>query len=137
VGERWVMADPGVGNCVEACMASIMEHDGSLPYFGRQPNWFALAQKWCWTQHWLAVWHDQARMAGYVPEGYAIACGRSLREDGSIGGHHAVVVNDGELIHDPRGEDAPGLCAVVGFIIMVQYVYRGPTGMVGRAGKLV
>lgn len=107
VYQTLTLANDGEGNCFNACIASIME----LPlrdvaqihpkfegdYWGAWEDWFA--------ERGLFMNHRGLRNG--PPKGYAIANGRSTRfypDDHKKAGeriHHACVVFNGELVHDP------------------------------------
>lgn len=100
------VANDGTGNCYNACVASIME----LPL--REVCQVLPADKDYWAQ-----WRDWLYVRGLelnyhpldqdVPKGYAIATGyggRFYPDDHEKAGDpilHAVVVFNGELMHDP------------------------------------
>ena len=82
------------GNCFAASVASILE----LP-LGAVPHTFGVNDAFL---RWLAVHGLSATLydaAGYVPRGYSIAAGPSLRFAGRM---HAVVAFDGKVVHDPH-----------------------------------
>ena len=95
VYQTMTTANDGAGNCMGACVASIMERPlkdvlnkpGPSPLFWRRwEDWF-IAQG-------LFLNHR-----GDAPKGYAIA-GGSLRSDGKSLPHYVVVFN-GVKVHDP------------------------------------
>lgn len=103
------LANDGEGNCFNACVASVLE----LPlrevaaihpkfegdYWGAWDAWF--------SERGLKIEWRVACPSRTPPRGYAIASGRSSRlypEGHAKAGqriHHAVVMFDGELVHDP------------------------------------
>lgn len=103
------LANDGEGNCFNACIASVLE----LPlrevaaihpkfegdYWGAWNAWFG--------ERGLKIEWRAARPDRPPPRGFAIASGRSSRlypDDHAKAGeriHHAVVVFDGVLVHDP------------------------------------
>lgn len=107
VFQTMTVGNNGEGNCFNACIASILE----LPlrevaqihprfegdYWGAWEDWFA--------ERGLFMNHRGLRDGS--PKGYAIASGRSTRlyPDGHAKAgeriHHACVVFNGELVHDP------------------------------------
>lgn len=82
------------GNCFAACVASILE----IP-IAEVPNTFGLNDqllRWLAQRGLSATLYDRAE---YVPPGYAIAAGPSLRFAGRF---HACVAYDGRVVHDPH-----------------------------------
>jgi hypothetical protein len=82
------------GNCFSACVASILEKSiVEVPRFhGVSPSFL----------QWLARFGLSATLykrANYVPRGYAVAAGTSLRFAGRM---HACVAYDGAVVHDPH-----------------------------------
>jgi hypothetical protein len=88
------------GDCLMACVASILELDLTTLPVQRQTN----------ADYWLHRVEDVALRHGYRaialaneipirPPGYAIACGVSPRSGGQM---HAVVALDGDVVHDPH-----------------------------------
>jgi hypothetical protein len=107
VYQTMTVANDGEGNCFNACIASILElplrdvaqihpkFDGD--YWGAWEDWFA--------ERDLFLTHRGLRNG--PPKGFSIANGRSSRTypDGHKQAgeriHHAVVVFNGEIVHDP------------------------------------
>ena len=83
------------GNCFSACIASILEIPlEEVPLF--------LGAHWPGFAPWLAERGLAAsiyRSEVYVPRGYSIAGGQSLR---FAGRNHACVARDGAVVHDPH-----------------------------------
>ena len=87
---------PEEGNCFTACVASILELTiEEVTFTGAAPTWREDFDAWCFSRKLQVC----GRGPGKPPTGYAIACGPSPRFS-SCG--HAVVVLDGELVHDPH-----------------------------------
>lgn len=83
------------GNCFSACLASILEIPlGEVPHFWG-PRWPDFLQ-WL-ADRGLAMTLYHKRL--YVPPGYSIAGGPSVRFAGQM---HACVAFDGLIIHDPH-----------------------------------
>lgn len=86
---------PNNGNCFSACLASILEIPlEEIPLF--------LGARWNGFLPWLAGRGLSASLypsGVYVPPGYSIAGGRSLR---FAGRNHACVARDGVVVHDPH-----------------------------------
>src|SRR5215471_12277424 len=83
------------GNCFSACVASILEIslDQVPRFFGPTADFF----RWLAPQGLSATLFKSAN--NYIPRGYAIAAGPSLRFAGRL---HACVVYDGSVVHDPH-----------------------------------
>jgi hypothetical protein len=94
------------GNCMEACVASILE----IPIANvakiastDDTNWWAGFCKWLAGRGLKAAWANIADTA--VPGGYAIIGARSPRADVL----HAVVALDGIIVWDPHPDRAMGV----------------------------
>jgi len=102
----------GDGNCVAACVASILElgidevpnfiMDEAQPY-----SWDVWLTKWCAAHGVNARWTRQR------PYGLSIGLGTSWR-----GTDHAVVMKDGRTVHDPNPLVYPGLRSVDEYIVL-------------------
>ena len=87
---------PDDGNCLSACVASILEISiAFVPRFWG-PGDLGLAQ-WLADRGLSTTLYD--RIDCYVPPGYAIAAGRSKRFAGRM---HACVAYNGLIVHDPH-----------------------------------
>lgn len=90
------------GNCLAACIASILEVD-----IDRVPNFHGKdwAQQWCeWLRpHGLFMWRIDVAEGIVIPPGYSILSGQSPRAE-ALGETwlHATVAFDGETVHDPH-----------------------------------
>lgn len=114
---------PTDGNCLPACVASILELDlSAVPNFcaGEDDgNWVARLASWLAEDGWCAVHccfvhedpgvdHDQESIDFIVTWmkrrkiGYAIVNGYTER-----GLPHSTVWNQGELVHDPHPDPLP------------------------------
>lgn len=86
------------GNCLEACLASILE----LP-LDKVPE-FRSTRNSCWLidlNHWLEQYGLQAMDVddfSLVPKGYCIVAGASPR----LKTLHGVVYLNGKMVHDPH-----------------------------------
>lgn len=82
------------GNCFSACVASILE----IPIIDvpRFHGWTPDFMQWLAARGLSATLY---KSANYVPPGYAIAAGPSLRFGGRM---HACVTYDGVVVHDPH-----------------------------------
>lgn len=82
------------GNCFSACIASILEIPLDIVprFFGPSADFL----RWLAPQGLAATLY---KSADYVPPGYAIAAGPSLRFGGRL---HACVAYDGAVVHDPH-----------------------------------
>lgn len=88
--------DPeAAGNCFQSCVASVLELAlDDVPHFAALPaaTWWGSFVDWANAAGYDVVAHDDA------PDGFAICSGRSPR--GAF--YHAVVVEDGVIVHDPH-----------------------------------
>lgn len=90
--------DPVYGNCMAACIASILELsiDEMPNYHGTDSQWY---RDW---QTWLQPYNIQLLTflngGEWEPTGYSILSGLSPRGDWN----HAVVALDGVVVHDPH-----------------------------------
>lgn len=86
------------GNCMQAAVASLLE----LP-LDRVPNFIEARdrgghEELAMRRFLLGLGFEVVRLPGnHVSEGYCLAVGPTDR-----GTHHMVVVQDGELVHDPH-----------------------------------
>lgn len=116
VYQHMTVANDGQGSCFNACVASILE----LPMRD-------VAQVWPKDEKYWSVWEQWAEARGLEinqrplgvspPKGFAIAAGKGGRlypqghERAGQEIMHAVVVFNGELVHDPfpggKGIDRP------------------------------
>jgi hypothetical protein len=117
------------GDCLNACVASILEIDiTELADVPEGPEWFrvllaSLALRGftvveLWGDDLLA--DDRRSYPAISPPGYAIAVGPSPRNEG----HHAVVSQDGLIVHDPH-PNGTGIVRVDYWLMLVP-VQRGP-----------
>lgn len=102
----------GDGNCVAACVASILELDiETVPNFimdERQPfSWDV------WLNRWVAARGVTAHWTRRRPRWLSIGLGESWR-----GTDHAVVMRNGKTIHDPNPTVRPGLRSVDEYIVL-------------------
>jgi hypothetical protein len=84
------------GDCFNACVASILEVPIThVPRFAGE-HWFANFLRWLANEQLSA---SLVKRGVYVPSGYSIAGGPSLRFAGRM---HACVARDGIVVHDPH-----------------------------------
>jgi len=94
----------GVGNCFEACLASILEIElCEIPMF-HEGEWFK--RLWEWLQVKNLTYQGMLSRADVFQykigiDGYFIVAGESPRGL-LIRGGHAVVFKDGKIVHDPH-----------------------------------
>lgn len=101
---------PNDGNCFSACIASILEVPlASVP---RVYNLDGDLLRWLATQVLSATLYDASI---YMPPGYAIAAGPSLRFAGRM---HACVAYDGRVVHDPHPSRDGLPFGVVDFVVI-------------------
>ncbi len=111
---------PPNGNCLQACIASILELSLSdVPNFVTHKDWvFALVQ-FCEHLGLRPVFLD--RRGGFVGKNmgygqwYSVVSGQSPRGDYL----HAVVAYDGEVIHDPYPSGGGKLLSIKDEIVFV------------------
>jgi hypothetical protein len=82
------------GNCYAACLATVLECElADVPDFRGRADWGEAVQKWAAGRGAVVRFQH-----GPPPPGLAIASGLVL--DGTV---HAVVFEDGQMVHDPAG----------------------------------
>ena len=84
------------GNCLAACLASILECSIEDVPEVNPSNWINECNDWIGQFGLALYWVEYT--ANLVPRGYAILSGDSPR--GDFG--HSVVAKDGEIVHDPH-----------------------------------
>lgn len=98
---------PPLGNCYAACLASIFEvpleaipHPTEEDATGPKGAWDAyeerIRKEFLHPRGFTSVIISATE--GYIPEGYAVLSAKSPRGDWE----HAVVVQDGVVVHDPH-----------------------------------
>jgi len=103
------------GNCLAACIASLLE----VPIEGlpnpKQSGWFTQWNVWLTAQHGVYLVRLPAGFADDMSplQGYYIANGLAAR-----GLRHSVVYRDGRLCHDPHPEGR-GLDEVDDYMVLV------------------
>ncbi len=105
----------GVGNCLQACVASIFELPlDDVPHFmldaetnGGNAEWFASLALWCRIRGFepVLIGARDCEEGGpgastFSGRGYFIASGKSPRYDGL----HSVVYHNWQCVHDPAGQ---------------------------------
>jgi hypothetical protein len=100
------------GNCWRAAIASLLEIDiDSMPAFEDAGHrMFVDTRTWATEQGYSVFTYD----ADNPPASYAIAFGQSLRRSDS---DHAIVVEDGVMVHDPH-PSSEGLLEVKGYWVI-------------------
>ncbi|HSX22534.1 MAG TPA: hypothetical protein VLE97_07160 [Gaiellaceae bacterium] len=103
------------GNCFPACVASILEIPlESVPQvFGPSPDFL----RWLGDRGLSATLY---KADNFVPRGYAIAAGPSMRFAGRL---HACVVYDGAVVHDPHFSREGLPLGVIDYVVL-----HGPRG---------
>jgi hypothetical protein len=92
--------DAPSGNCLQACIASILEMDiDEVPHFveRKSADWFDVMNQWLIDNAECYLLPLNQWMRDFTPHGYALASGDSPR-----GIPHSVVVCDGVVVHDPH-----------------------------------
>ena len=112
----------GIGNCFEACLASILEMDISeVPLF-HEKDWFDSFYKWINERGFTFIGTMRPEDVNYYKDGidgYFIVAGESPRGD-HIRGGHAVVFKDGVMVHDPHPDKTGILSIKYGMMIEVK-----------------
>lgn len=106
VFQTMTVAKDGVGNCFNACVASILERPlrEVAQVLPGNPYYWSEWNKWLAT---LGLEINWRRPSEGIPDGFAIASGyggRTYPDGHEKAGEpilHAAVVFNGELIHDP------------------------------------
>ncbi len=99
------------GNCMSAAIASVLERPiDTLPHFGGD-RWLRRLEDWLRPQRMVPVlakgWPDDYN-------GYGVGLGMGPR-----GLHHAVVVENAMLVHDPHPSRA-GLVEWYGYVLFYE-----------------
>lgn len=96
IDQRHFDGDPVPGDCVRACIATILGLElDDVPHFVQlyDCEWAAEMQDWCEARGVVAEW----RSGWHPTKEPAMLSGPSPRT-----GRHAVVMQHGEIIHDPH-----------------------------------
>lgn len=113
-----VPGQPDRGDCLRACVASILELDpNGLPNFADE-----------WPHSWLEWAGDRYELIEHkaAPSGWSIAVGVSPRDPQIT---HGVVALDGTIVHDPHPSRA-GLTSAVQYWWTIERAFRD-----GEKGK--
>lgn len=113
-----------LGNCLMACVASILERSlEELPDLQEwldadEEHWFHTFERLMESIGWLVYYEPALRgregaFTRVRPRGYHIGSGLSPRDL-----QHAVVVLDGEMVHDPHPSRA-GVASIDHYYILV------------------
>lgn len=121
--------EPGKGNCLQACVASILELPlGEVPNFALEPDWSYGISKFV-SEYGLSICIIDRKEDGLLGRGmpgcYSIVTGKSPRRDV----HHAVVAFDGELVHDPF---MGGNCELLSLSMEIVFVAPNPANIVTK-----
>lgn len=109
------------GNCLTACIASILELDlGDLPSFMHHEDWILAVNRWLsdigQPFSILCVrFADNAEPKGYLALAWIIASGPSPR-----GIDHSVVWRNGAMVHDPH-PDGSGITRVNDYCVFIAH----------------
>lgn len=122
------VGDSEAGNCMAACVASILEIPlDHVPNFAQYENWVDILTTWFFTQKYVVEVDDKPRQ-----DLYSLVGGPSPR--GSWG--HAVVFYGDEMVHDPH----PSGDGIVGELTDFDFWYFIPLSLeefiLGRQGLL-
>lgn len=123
---------PGGGNCLAACVASILELD--IADCDRD---FQLSQKGVWWgalqrllnahgYHPFSYVPDGVHFPQIAPAGYHIACSAT----------HATVAYDGVVIHDPHPRKR-GLAEIAEWILLIPLASHVPTRYTSRRDERI
>jgi hypothetical protein len=109
----------GVGNCFEACLASIFELDIlDVPMF-HETDWFTSFFEWIQEKgytYYGALNAEAVKTYDKGLGGYFIVAGESPRGK-HIKGGHAVIFKDGQMVHDPHPDGTGILMVSYGLVI--------------------
>jgi hypothetical protein len=109
----------GVGNCFEACIASILEINlEEVPMF-HDNDWFPYFFEWLVSKGYSyhgTLNPDRITTYNKGVNGYFIVAGDSPRGS-HIKGGHAVVYKDGIMVHDPHPDNTGVLTIKYGMMI--------------------
>lgn len=109
------------GNCLSACLASILEIGiGDVPTF-LGDGWWERCIEWCATRGFYPVYFDRKEGKYPVPAGYSLVGGPCMRDGKRSPRLHACVALDGEIVHDPNPCRA-GLLEIEDYIVLVPIV---------------
>ena len=94
------------GNCLSACIASILEVDISVvPNWAEEKNWSQVVSDWLYKNYGLRYLElartDHIEFFAEKSECFYIMSGKSFRGDF----WHAVVGHKGKMVHDPHPEN--------------------------------
>ena len=99
---------PDAGNCLQACLASVLEVAlDAVPHFVVLEDHHDAMNRWLLEHYGLYVLAFPSTGPEPWAQGYYLQSGKGPR-----GAEHIVVMKDGELAHDPIGENGPGLSEV-------------------------
>lgn len=96
IDQKYLAGGEIPGDCVRACVCSILELPiEQVPHFVRWAgqDWANALVEWCEKHEIFADWHNGVS-SDHVPY---MLCGPSPRN-----GRHAVVAQNGLIIHDPH-----------------------------------
>jgi hypothetical protein len=123
---RQRIVDATLGDCMTACIATILEIPYSEAWYGprdikKGEGWTASIQRWA-NKRGLEYVYCHA-WSGFVPSGFHVIDGKSPRFDVS----HAVVGLDGSIFFDPSPSQT-GLSSVSGYGVFIPRMMF-PVGM--------
>lgn len=101
------------GDCMAACIASLLELDLDQVPNPHTANWWDAWQAWLKQRGLYLV---EASIGDWTPPGYAILVGTSPRGDWQ----HACIVLNGEIVHDPH-PDGGGVVTRTAYDLVVPY----------------
>lgn len=121
------------GNCIAACVASILELEGvELPSLARENDWLEALNRWLRQlgQPWRAVcfYPSPAQLHYTMLPGVLLCAGGK----GPRGHGHMVVWRDGAVVHDPHPEGG-GLVGPVEDVLVLFPLDAGETAQLRRA----
>lgn len=107
------------GNCLEACIASLLEVDiEQIPILPKDGRWLRIINSWLVNNHNIFLLTVEITNPAYIDiafnNSYQIAVG-----EGARGLRHAVIYKNGELVHDPFPEGA-GIKEVLEYDLLVK-----------------
>src|SRR5689334_17555582 len=90
--------DETIGNCLQACVASILDLDlDQVPHFMLEEDWWGAFVSFCGNYNLRPICIDRKKQGPYAWDCWTILTGQSKRGPYL----HALVAFDGKFVHDP------------------------------------
>lgn len=104
------------GNCLEACLASLLELDiDRIPIIGDNADFFNFLNDWLIKEFGLYMVNVEVRDC-FTPKGYHMMWGKSMRYDEV---DHSVIGYNGEVIFDPHPSNS-GLATKDSYVVLAK-----------------